>query len=66
MTRTELTDEQIEACAVWMQEGRDSFFNQRSACCPYDGDSIAGRAWDQGWLQARHDDHEARACGIYA
>lgn len=66
MAHAELTDEQIEACAMWMDEGRDAFFNPARPLNPYDGASIAGRAWEQGWMQARHDDREARACGLYA
>lgn len=66
MAYTELTDEQIDACAEWMQEGRDAFFSAGRPCCPYDGASIAGRAWEQGWMQASADDREARACGLYA
>ena len=66
MAYTELTDEQLEACAVWMDEGRDAFFSADRPLNPYDAASIAGRAWEQGWMQARHDDKEARAAGVYA
>ena len=66
MGHTELTDEQIEACAEWIDEGRDAFFSPDRPTCPYDAASIAGRAWEQGWMQACRDDREARAAGLYA
>lgn len=58
-------DEFGDNLAGWADEGRDAYFAGAGALCPYDGASAAGRAWDAGWLQARHDDREARACGIY-
>ena len=64
----ELTESQIEACAMWIQEGRDAFFertDKRDLTCPYDALSIAGRAWDHGWMQAYRDDRDARAMGVY-
>jgi len=65
-TTTELTDAQLEACASWLQEGRDAYFdNDNRPLCPYDPASIAGRAWEHGWMQAHRDDRDARAMGVY-
>jgi hypothetical protein len=60
----ELTDAQLDACPTWLQEGRDAYFDRDGALCPYDGDSIAGRMWEHGWMQARRDDRDARAMGL--
>jgi len=60
----ELTDAQMDPCAMFINEGCDAFFS-RSGCCPYDAFSIAGRAWEHGWMQACRDDRDARAMGVY-
>ncbi len=59
----DLTADQIEACATWIQQGRDAYLDGDNLC-PFMATSIAGCAWEHGWLQARRDVREWAAAAV--
>jgi hypothetical protein len=51
-TSPDLTADQIEAGATWIRQGRDAYLSGENIC-PFMPFSIAGRAWEHGWMLAR-------------